>query len=215
MRVRDDYTAGEGLGLSVTEAARRAQIIGATIATIGELGYTKTTFAKIKERAGLSSTRIISYHFTSKAGLMQQVLSTVTDLKTRFLEERTKGRTEPADRQGMLRAYIESEVAFLGAYPECVRVLLEMGAHSDDIEGWPMAGIVLQDLRVHGLSRQLAQGQREGVFGEFSPEIMAMAVRQSIDGVAAQLAAEPELDLDRYGRELADLFERTTKAQPA
>src|SRR3981189_3399128 len=151
MQVNNAYSAGEGLVLSVIEAARRAQIIGATIATIGELGYPKTTFAKIKERAGLSSTRIISYHFTNKAGLMQQVLSAVTDLKTRFLDERTDGRTELADRQGMLRAYIESEVAFLGAYPECVRVLIEMGAHSDDIEGWPVAGIVLQDLRVHGL----------------------------------------------------------------
>jgi hypothetical protein len=53
------------------------------------------------------------------------------------------------------------------------------------------------------------------MFGEFSPEIMAMAIRQAVDGVAAQLATNPALDLERYGRELADLFERTTKAQTA
>ena len=203
------------IGLSVTEAARRAQIIGATIATIGELGYAKTSFARIKERAGLSSTRIISYHFVNKAGLMQSVLSTVADIKGQFLAGRAEGRTDPADRPGMLREYIESEVAFLGAYPECVRVLIEMGANTDDKEGWSMAEPVLQDLRIWGITRQLTQGQREGVFGEFSPEIMAMAIRQAVDGVAAQLATNPALDLERYGRELADLFERTTKAQTA
>jgi AcrR family transcriptional regulator len=200
-------------GLTVTEAARRAQLIGATIATIGELGYAKTSFARIKEKAGLSSTRIISYHFTNKAGLMQAVLSTVSDIKERFLAERAAGRTDPADRQGMLREYIASEVAFLGAYPECVRVFLEMGAAADDKDGWAMAKPVIEQLRVGQLTRQLTQGQREGAFGEFSPAIMAMAIRQAVDGVAVQLAANPELDLERYGTELADLFERTTKAQ--
>jgi AcrR family transcriptional regulator len=200
-------------GLSVTEAARRAQLIGATIATIGELGYPKTSFARIKEKAGLSSTRIISYHFVNKAGLMQAVLSTVADIKERFLAERAEGRTDPADRSGMLREYIASEVAFLGAYPECVRVFLELGANSDDKDGWSMTKPVVEQLRVGQLTRQLTQGQREGAFGEFSPAIMAMAIRQAIDGVAAQLAADPELDLEHYGTELADLFERTTKAQ--
>lgn len=200
------------LGLSVTEAARRAQIIGATIATIGVLGYAKTSFARIKERAGLSSTRIISYHFVTKAGLMQQVLSTVTDLKSRFLTERTEGHVDPADRRGMLRAYIEAEVAFLGAYPECVRVLIEMAAHTDDKEGWSMAGAVVRQVRVGQLARQLAQGQREGSFGEFAPEVLAMSVSQAVDGVAAQLAADPKLDLEVYGRQLADIFERAAAA---
>jgi AcrR family transcriptional regulator len=203
------------LGLSVTEAARRSQIISATIATIGEFGYAKASFARIKERADLSSTRIISYHFVNKAGLMQSVLSAVADIKDRFLAERTEGRTDRADRPGMLRAYIESEVAFLGAYPECVRVLIEMGANTTDKEGWSMTEPVLQELRIGRLTRQLTQGRREGVFGDFSPEIMAMAIQQAVDGVAAKLANNPELDLEYYGRELADLFERTTKTQLA
>jgi len=195
-------------GLSVTEAARRAQIISATISTIADLGYARTSFARIKERAGLSSTRIISYHFVNKAGLMQQVLSTVTDLKDRFLAERTEGRVDAADRPGMLRAYIESEVAFLGAFPECVRVMLELATHADDKEGWSMAGIVVQQFRAGRLARQLAQGQREGAFGEFAPEVMAMSVSQAVDGVSAQLAADPAVDLEVYGRQLADIFER-------
>lgn len=195
------------LGLSVTEAARRAQIIGATIATISDLGYHKTTFAKIKERAGLSSTRIISYHFTNKAGLMQAVVTTATGMKDKFLTERIEGTT---DRAGLLRGYIESEIAFLGAYPELVRVMVEMAGSGSDAEGWFMSAPLVEEFRTGRLERQLRQGQREGAFGDFAPDVMALSIAQAVDGVAAKYAADQKLDLERYGRELADLFTRAT-----
>ncbi len=195
------------LGLSVTEAARRAQIVGATIATISDLGYHKTSFAKIKERAGLSSTRIISYHFTNKAGLMQAVTSTATGMKDKFLEERIEGTT---DRAALLRGYIESEIAFLAAYPELVRVMVEMAGSGSDAEGWYMSAPIVEEFRTGRLERQLRQGQKEGAFGDFALEVMALSIAQAVDGVAAKFAADPKLDLERYGRELADLFERAT-----
>lgn len=208
MRVNTDLMAE--LGLSVTEAARRAQIIGATIGVIADLGYRKATFAKIKERAGLSSTRMISYHFTSKAGLMQSVLSTVVETKNEFLKERTGGGVDPADRPGYLRAHIETSIAFLRAYPECVRVLTELAANADDADGWVMTKVLVDDMRVHGLARQLKQGQAEGRFGAFTPEVMAMSIAQAIDGVAAAYAADPSLDLEQYAREVADTFVKAT-----
>ncbi|MGV9360681.1 TetR/AcrR family transcriptional regulator [Amycolatopsis sp. NPDC003731] len=208
MQVNPDIMAE--LGLSVTEAARRAQIIGATIGVLADLGYRRTTFAKIKERAGLSSTRLISYHFTNKAGLMQAVLSTVVETKAGFLTERTGGGLDPADRPGYLRAHIETSVAFLRAYPECVRALTELAANADDADGWVMTKVLVDDLRVHGLARQLKQGQAEGAFGAFTPEVMAMSIAQAIDGVAAAYAADPALDLEQYGRELADTFVKAT-----
>lgn len=195
------------LGLSVTEAARRAQVIGATIATISDLGYHKTTFAKIKERAGLSSTRIISYHFTNKAGLMQAVVTTATGMKDKFLTERIEGTT---DRAGLLRGYIESEIAFLGAYPELVRVMVEMAGSGSDAEGWFMSAPLVEEFRTGRLERQLRQGQKEGAFGDFAPDVMALSIAQAVDGVATKYKADPKLDLERYGRELADLFTRAT-----
>ncbi|MGW4062478.1 TetR/AcrR family transcriptional regulator [Amycolatopsis sp. NPDC004747] len=208
MQVNTDLMAE--MGLSAAEAARRAQIIGATIGVLSDLGYRRTTFAKIKERAGLSSTRLISYHFTNKAGLMQAVLSTVVETKAAFLTERTGGGLDPADRPGYLRAHIETSVAFLRAYPECVRALTELAGNSDDADGWVMTKVLVDDLRVHGLARQLRQGQAEGLFGEFTPEVMAMSIAQAIDGVAAAYAADPALDLEKYGRELADAFVKAT-----
>ncbi|MDT8912626.1 TetR/AcrR family transcriptional regulator [Amycolatopsis sp. PS_44_ISF1] len=207
MRVNLDTQAE--LGLSVTEATTRAQVIGATIATMAAHGYARTTFARIKERAGLSSTRIISYHFTSKAGLMQAVLSTVAETKAMFLRQRSAG-LNAGDRPANLRAHIETSVAFLRDYPECVRVLAEFAANGSDADGWAMTPALLDGLRVGAVQRQLQQGQAEGAFGEFAPEVMAMSIAQSIDGAGAAYAADPSMDLDRYGRELADLFERAT-----
>ncbi|WP_020667362.1 TetR/AcrR family transcriptional regulator [Amycolatopsis nigrescens] len=195
------------LGLSVTEAARRAQIISATIATIAELGYRKASFARIKERAGLSSTRIIGYHFGTKAGLIQGVVTAVLGIKEKFLEERAAGTS---DRVEMLRALIETEVAFLRDCPECVRVLREVAANASDPEGWAVSGALLEGFLVGKFERILRQGQREGAFGEFAPEIVARTIAHGIDGAAEAYAADPSLDLDTYAGELAALFERAT-----
>jgi AcrR family transcriptional regulator len=194
------------LGLGVTEAARRAQILSATIDTIAESGYAKASFERIRQRAGLSSTRIISYHFGTKANLMSALLGTIIHVKDRFLAERA-GLGE--DRVAALRAHVESEVAFLRAHPDAVRALGEIAREAT---GEPVTDALLADLRVGKLTRQLEQGQREGVFGEFDAGVMARTIAQAVDGAAAALAEDPELDLDAYGRELAMLFHKATVA---
>jgi len=40
---------------------------------------------------------------------------------------------------------------------------------------------------------------------------MAVAIRVAIDAVPLQLARDPGLDVGRYGRELADLFDLATR----
>ena len=69
---------------SVTATARRAQIVAATVAVIAEEGYAQASFARIAQRAGLSGTRLISYHFAGKADLVAAV---VEDVVTSIGEE--------------------------------------------------------------------------------------------------------------------------------
>lgn len=210
MRVNHQSTAqfGAGMGLSTSEHTRRAQIVDATIATVAEIGYSRTSFARIVERAGLSSTRHISYHFAGKADLMRATLVSIVDTMDTYLESRIPGQ---ADRVGLLRAYIESEVAFLDAYPQHVGALLEIGSHARTADGTPILGMVWHDLRFGRLERQLHQGQREGAFGGFDVAVMAMTIRQALDGVSFRLTENPDLDVEAYGRELADLFDRATR----
>ncbi|WP_247597297.1 TetR family transcriptional regulator [Leifsonia sp. PS1209] len=56
-------------GYQSTEERRR-QMIDATSGVIAEHGFAATSFARIREVAGLSSTRMISHHFVDKAALM-------------------------------------------------------------------------------------------------------------------------------------------------
>jgi AcrR family transcriptional regulator len=194
------------IGVSVTEAARRAQILNATVATLAEHGYAKTSLDRIRARAGLSSTRIITYHFGDKADLLKSALGAIVYLK----DELTRARTDnPGDRKQALRAYIEAEVAFLREYPEGARALDELRTKG---EPDPITAALVNELRFGRLARQLGQGQKEGVFGAFAPEVMARTIAHALDGAAAALAADPDLDLTAYGHELADLFEKATRA---
>ena len=73
---------------TVTEAARRRQIVAATIEVLAEVGHGATTFTRIARRAGLSSTGLISYHFTDKADLLDEVLAEVVREATSFMGPR-------------------------------------------------------------------------------------------------------------------------------
>lgn len=205
MRVNDEFDAG--LGLTPTEAARRAQIIDATVDVIAELGFAKASFARIIERAGLSSTRMISYHFADKKELMTATLMALIDDHDRYVEEHTPA---DADRATLLRSFLEVEIAYLAAHPRQVLALSEIAANARDSDGSPLFDVVVHDLRVGRLARQLTQGQREGQFTDFDPEIMARTIRHALEGLAQQLVADPGLDVEHYSAELTALFTRAT-----
>lgn len=128
-------------------AARRAQIIAASIATIAELGYRRTTFGRIAERGGLSSTRLISYHFASKDDLVAAVVADIFTSINEFLIDRA--REDPATRPlqnppdtvqrprnssgaDELRAYITGVVAFVDAHRVRMRALQSIFAAVHD-----------------------------------------------------------------------------------
>src|SRR3954454_3025414 len=101
---------GSPAGRSFTGEARRSQIIAATIETIADLGYGQASFARIAERAGLSSTRLISYHFAGKDELMGAAVAEVYDHIGRFMGERMAGVTCARDA---LRTYITALAGYI------------------------------------------------------------------------------------------------------
>jgi len=197
------------IALTITEKARRRQIIEITIEIIAELGYHRASYARIMERAGLSSSRIITYHLGSKADLMQAVLLEIIDTKDRFLEERAGN---PTSRKDIIRTHIEAEVAFLGEYPNHVRALHEIEMHSRSQGSTSLPRLLLQGVRVGRVTRQLQQGQQDGSFGEFDVEVMANSIVHAIEGADEALRENIDLDLEHYGHELANLFQKTLTA---
>ncbi|OLR91030.1 TetR/AcrR family transcriptional regulator [Actinokineospora bangkokensis] len=187
------------------DPARRAQIAASAIEVIADLGFAKASFARIVEHAGLSSTRMISYHFRDKSDLVLAVLTTAIGAADEALDARVRGVT---DRLELIRAHVEARVEFLRTHPKHLRAVVEVGTGSRD----PLHQVVLQDFRTGRLHRQLTQGQAEGVLTAFDPAVAAETIASALDGAAQRAATDPGLDLTAYGRELAGFTLRAIRA---
>lgn len=196
---------------SVTSIARRAQILAATVETIAELGYGQATFARIAERAGLSSTRLISYHFAGKSELIAAVVQEVYADITRHMTEHTRAATGPREA---LHAYIRALVGYIAEHPKRMRTLMSVFLdHRAEDGGRSYDGGDERDA-VDPVRRVLAEGQRAGEFREFDTFVMATTIQRSIDGLPFLLRSERDLDLTAYAEELVALFDRATRAVP-
>jgi AcrR family transcriptional regulator len=191
---------------SVTEQARRSQIIAAAIDTIVELGYPKASFAQIAKRAGLSSTGLISYHFSTKKALDGAV---VADIFGRLHHHMTAAVTGQSTPQTALVAYIEGLIGFMKADPTALQAMMSIVLNG----GMTYDGESEQEA-TSGISDILRWGQAEGVFRNFDITVMATTIQRSLDGIPLAQAANPDLDLDAYARELVDLFTYATQVQP-
>jgi AcrR family transcriptional regulator len=192
---------------SFTATARRAQIVAATIETIAVLGYAQTSFARIAERAGLSSTRLISYHFAGKRELIEQVLSELYTEIGEFMAAQLAGRTSARD---LLLGYIEGNLKFIAGHRTQMKALLGIFLAGDlDYDPKSTELVVLDPIE-----RILRQGQESGEFRDFDPRVVAASVRRSVDGIPMLLEAHPELDLAACAAELCTLYDLATRNDP-
>jgi AcrR family transcriptional regulator len=183
--------------------ARRAQIVAAAIEVIAEKGYGQASFGRIAEQAGLSSTRLISYHFKGKSELVQAVVDTALGDAAVFMRQRMDAATT---RRGTLAAYIESNLEFMRDRPAHIRALVEiLGATRVGDE------VALSDTRLAVAQEFFRAGQAEGEFRAFDPYVMVVSLRAAIDAVATM----PDVDHAAYARELVELFDRATRKEPS
>ncbi|MEV6669720.1 TetR/AcrR family transcriptional regulator [Streptomyces sp. NPDC051162] len=191
-----------------TETARRAQIVGAAIEVIAEVGYAKASFTRIAERAGLSSTGMISYHFSGKDDLMREVVAEVLRVGDAYMRPRIEAQTTAP---GRLRAHIESNIALLKEFPDHLPAVVEVlsGARGEDPSLREFTAS--QEAVFDFLVQRMREAQEAGEFGEFDPRVMVTAIRGAIDALVTRAAKDPGLDPDVCGRELADLFDRATR----
>src|SRR5215472_15446375 len=102
---------GQETGRTFTETARRAQIVAAAIDTIAELGYGQASLARIAEAAG-TSKGVIIYHFGGKDELIKELLQELIAKASEYMRPRIEAEQTGA---GMLRVFIESNLAFMAA----------------------------------------------------------------------------------------------------
>lgn len=194
----------------LSPAVRRRQIIDATLDTVAEVGYRAATFARIAERSGLSSTRLISYHFAGRDELMAATVGQVYEqLGTHIaghLAEVTGARAE-------LAAYVRAVVAFVDTHRRPMQALSQIFLDFRGEAGESRSYDADTDDRViTTVEAILRRGQDEGVFRAFDPFVMATLVQRSVDGLPFLLQTRPGLDLDHYADELVATFDLATHA---
>ncbi|MEW9548117.1 TetR/AcrR family transcriptional regulator [Nonomuraea sp. NPDC050783] len=191
-----------GTRQAATEA-RKAQIASAAIAVLAERGYAETTFEAICEHAGLSSKRLITYHFAGKDRLLEAVVQQVVADAAAFMRPALEAATGP---RAQLEAFIRSNLAFVAAHPTHVRAVQQIAFNQAPVGGPE------RDAALARLVALLADGQRTGAFREFDRTVMAAALRASLDTMAERVA--DGLDPGACADELVELFDRATRAEP-
>ncbi|GIH91124.1 TetR/AcrR family transcriptional regulator [Planobispora siamensis] len=194
---------------SFIETARRAQIVACAIEVIAEVGYAQTSLALIAKRAGISKG-VISYHFKGKDELIQQVVDEAFTSGDVFVRSRIEGQTTAA---AMLRAYIEASVEFYRTHRAHMIALLDIWSAFRHEDGRPRLDTTANEPEMAAVEEILRFGQLAGEFREFSTRVMAVTLKQAVDGVLTQMAAYPDLDFDAYTRELVTTFDLATRKE--
>jgi len=203
-------TTGQPKDRTFIETARRAQIVAAAIDALAELGYGQASLARIAERAG-TSKGVIIYHFGSKDDLVREVVAELSAKGRAYMGPRLEAESTGA---GMLRTYIEANLAFVRENRSHVAAVVEIALNARSADGHPLYDMSIREEGAEALRQLLGYFQGTGEFrAGFDPAVMAMAIRATLDAVPARLARDPGLDLDHYGRELAAMFHIATRPE--
>jgi TetR/AcrR family transcriptional regulator, fatty acid metabolism regulator protein len=207
--VKSETDTDVSAGRTFIDQARRAQIVAAAIDAIAELGYANASLARIAKRAG-ASKGVITYHFAGKEDLIKEIVTEVFAKGEAYMTPRILAETTGA---GMLRAYIESNLSYMRDHRNHVLSLVEIAVNARGEDGNPLFDDSVLDTGVLALEGILAHFQATGEFRrDFSPRVMAVAIRGAIDSVPSRLSRDASLDIDSYGAEMAALFVRAARA---
>jgi TetR/AcrR family transcriptional regulator, fatty acid metabolism regulator protein len=193
---------------SFIEEARRTQIVGCAIDTIAEVGYAQASLAQIARRAGISKG-VIGYHFAGKDELLAEVVSEVLSRAEAYMQPRIGGHSTGREA---LRAYIESNLGFMSEYRSHVIAIAEIARNARRADGSSSFDRATLDAVTAWLAQLLADHQKTGEFRpDFDPQVMAGAIRATIDAVPRALARDSGLDVEHHARQLATMFDLATR----
>lgn len=191
---------------SLTNQARRAQIVEAAISVIAESGYRVATFHNIAKQAGVKSTRTISYHFANKDDLIEAVVSHIYQLIGTYMAN--AGHHRVSSPTSALEGYIRAAVGLTKEHRAPMSALMTIMLEHHPSEGREVYGNEQESHVVSEVERILIDGQTAGEFTAFDTTIMATTIQRSVDGIPFVLRSRPDLDLDHYAEELVATFHR-------
>lgn len=189
-----------------TQRKRRDQLVDCAIDAVVELGFDRASVGEVARRAGVSKG-VVTYHFAAKDDLMYEVVARIFDSIKTFLEARL-GATAP---ERFVADYITAWVEYYRANTRYMLAVRQIWANFRGEDGRLRFGgqAVAGELAI--VQQVLEMGQANGSLGTFSAQVMAVSMKAALDALLAQLAEDPDLDVESYGAELVSLFERATR----
>ncbi|MEU8331286.1 TetR/AcrR family transcriptional regulator [Micromonospora sp. NPDC048839] len=191
--------------LTITERARRAQLIGVTIDLVARHGYPGTSLARIAEAAGISKAAVL-YHFPSKDAVVRTAYASVLESLTEYVGAEVAARSgAPA-----VEAYVRSLVAYLRDHPDHTRMIVEALREETGIGDTPNAPSRRE--AVAGLidAARAAGDYRPGV----DPQTTAVIVNGAIDAIVSERLADPDFDSRSAAEELVGMLRRSLGTAP-
>ena len=185
---------------SLPDTARNLLVAAKEI--VAEEGFEALTLKTVSERAG-ENKAMVSYYFGNKAGLVAAVLDSV--IHDEYLDS--------LDRM--------KDVASGARIPRLVDEMQRMAAWADDFQVY--YELLPHVLRDEALRKRLAMlfrwywtkklewlGFSDGAAGLADPDLLGLAQLLSaiIDGLAIQVAVDPEMDLGNPYRVLGRMLQR-------
>lgn len=187
---------------TLTERARRLQIVEATIEVLAERGARGASFARVAAQAGLSSPGLISYHFEDRTDLLESVLEYVENVRVPVIEAAMRGARNSA---AALRATLTADLETLAARPQLFAAVVEAFHELRDTDG-RLQHLGARSAAFDHLLMLLHRGQRSGEFSRsFDPESLALLLDGARTQFLAQLPRHPDLDVEQFTRTLVDL----------
>jgi TetR/AcrR family fatty acid metabolism transcriptional regulator len=200
---KDGTATGKG---TFTQTARKAQLVGCAIDALAEVGYQQTSVAEVARRAGVSKG-VVTYYFPARDELVWAVVAAVFA----SIGEQVGSRLEDVPPSRFVATYLGAWADYFRTCRREMMAIAEIWTSFRDAEGRAHLDARTLDRERALVEAALAAGQAEGTLGDFSPRVMAVSLKAALDGLLAQLAMEPDLDLDAYRDELIALFDRATR----
>ena len=197
--------------MTFIEQARRQQIIEATIAAVAEEGYAGASLAKVAERAKISKSVVI-YHFGGKDELLETTVNQIYDELWSFVRPRLEAEKTA---RGQLRAYIESEFAFLERNRARLLTIAFILMNHRDRHGILYLREKAEKSYLKVIRTILERGQKNGEFRTFAMKPMATTLMHANNGALDDWAADPKVSLTEYAGELVTIFDLATRKQAA
>lgn len=101
----------------------------------------------------------------------------------------------------MLQTYIEANLKFVNKNRKHIFVVIEIVSNMRTYDGKLRFATDHDEMIFQPIENILCLGMKEGVFWEFSAQsarVMALTIRQSIDGFSIELIKNPQLNVQDY-----------------